>query len=122
VWELIRLANFGELNPKTGRDRGNVWGPINAEMLGLIRAAFGTDKNFIMLEKVKDEYQNDKKTGRRERKGFSDAPYLAQLVAKAFRDGANDFKLEILDCRSNPDANGIIIPNDFNTLMEIVHG
>lgn len=121
VWELLRLARFGVLTPKTGKDRGNVWGPVNAEMLGMIRAAFGTDKNFIMLEKVKDEYANDKKTGRRERKGFGDAPYLAQLVITAYRDGANTFLARIDDCRNNPDLNGMVIPNSWEILKGLVH-
>lgn len=120
VWELIRLARLGELNPKTGRDRGNVWGPVNAEMLGLIRAALATDKNLIMLEKVKDQYKDDKKTGRRERKGFGDAAYQAQVVCIARRDAVEGFVLDITDCRGNPELAGITIPNDFETLLSML--
>lgn len=119
AWELLRLARFGVLNPKTGRDRGNVWGPVNAEMLGLIRAALASDKNFVMLEKVKDVYKDDKKTGKRERKGFGDAAFQAQIVATARREGA-EFFLDITDCRGVPEMNGITIPNDYGTLMEMM--
>jgi hypothetical protein len=123
MWELLRLARFGVLNPKTGRDRGNVWGPVNAEMLGMIRSAFGTDKNFIMLEKLKDEYANDKKTGRRERKGFGDAPYLAQVVLTAWRQieaGQTKFYATITDCRNRPELNGHTIPNDWQFLKGLM--
>jgi hypothetical protein len=125
VWQLLRLARFGVLTPKTGRDRGNVWGPVNAEMLGLIRAAFSSDKSLIMLEKVKDEYKNDKKTGMKVASGFGDVPFQAQIVATAYRDGdpvPSCFKVLVTDCRSNPDLNGVTIPNDWATLMEMVHG
>lgn len=124
VWQLLRLARFGELNPRTGRDRGNVWGPVNAEMLGLVRAAFSSNKSLIMLEKVKDEYKNDKKTGGKVPAGFSDIPFQAQVVATAFRDEEkvpDCFKLLITDCRSKPELNGIVIPNDWELLMRMVH-
>lgn len=120
AWELLRLARFGVLNPKTGRDRGNVWGPVNAEMLGLIRAALATDKNFIMLEKVKDSYKDDKKTGKRERKGFGDAAFQAQVVMTARRDPVEGFQLDVTDCRGNPDLVGISLPNDFETLLSML--
>lgn len=121
VWELLRLARFGVLNPKTGRDRGNVWGPVNAEMQGLIRAAMATDKNLIMLEKVKDTYKDDKKTGKRERKGFQDAAYQAQVVATARRDAnGGGFVLDISDCRGVPELNGVTIPNDWDTLISVL--
>lgn len=124
VWELLRLARFGELNPRTGRDRGNVWGPVNAEMLSLQRAAFSTDKSLIMLQKVKDEYANDKKTGKRVPKGFGDTAFQAQVVAEAFREAGpvpGCFKILVTDCRSKPELNGMVFPNDWEMLMEMVH-
>ena len=120
AWELLRLARFGVLNPKTGRDRGNAWGPVNAEYRRLLRLAYDKDVNFILIQKVKDEYVNDKKSGRKERKGFADVGYIVQVVATAQRDGAN-FTLMITDCRQDPTLNGQVIPsNDFSMLKGIV--
>lgn len=120
AWELLRLARFGILNPKTGRDRGNVWGPVNAEYRRLIR--LGSDKgvNFALIQKVKDEYANDKKTGRKERKGFADIGYMAQVVVWATRSGST-FTQTVTDCRQNPDLNGMELPdNNWETLRSLV--
>jgi hypothetical protein len=111
AWELLRLARFGVLTPKTGRDRGNVWGPVNAEYRRLIRLANDKNVNFVLVQKVKDEYANDKKTGKKERKGFSDIGYMSQVVCWAQRTGTN-FSLVVTDCRQNPMLNGVEIPDN----------
>lgn len=123
VWELIRLARFGVLNPPSGANRGSVWGPVNAEMRRMIRAPYSKDSvNFIMLEKVKDEYKNDKKTGEKQRAGFGDSAFLAQVVAATTRRG-DEFGLVVTDCRDNPGMNGIEVPlNDFDMLRSMVLG
>lgn len=120
AWALLRLARFGVLNPPSGRDRGNIWGPVNAEYTRLLRMPLEIDVNFIMLQKVKDEYKNDKKTGGQVRAGFSDAAYIAQVVVQARRVG-KEFSLYIEDCRDNPELNEFETPdNSFETLKGLV--
>lgn len=122
VWELLRLARFGELNPKTGKDRGNVWGPVNAEYKRLLREPFHRGFNFILLDKMKDEYKDNQKTGHKQRAGFADVPSMAQVIVRTVRDGSK-FSLIVEDCRHNPSLNGMPIPdNDFMMLKSMVLG
>lgn len=125
AWELLRLARFGELTPKTGRDRGSVWGPVNAEYRRLLREPFSRGVNFIMLDKVKDEYANDKRTGGKVRSGMGDVPFMAQVVARTQRVGAS-FSLLVEDCRQNPSMNGETVPmpedGGFDLLKMLVLG
>jgi len=98
VWELIRLARFGKL----AQVMPVQYSPVNAEMRGLIRLAYDSDKNFIMLHKVKPEYVNDKKTGKFERAGFSDTQYLVQLNLRTEYDHESGlFGVTVLNCRQN---------------------
>lgn len=125
AWELLRLARFGVLNPRTGRDRGNVWGPVNAEYKRLLQEPFHRGFNFIMVDKQKDEYKDDKKTGKKVRTGFGDVPWIAQVVVETKRqkraDGSMGFSLLVTDCRHNPGLMGEEIPdNDFGMLKQFV--
>lgn len=122
AWELIRLARFGELAPKTGRDRGNVWGPVNAEYRRLLREPMTRGINFILIDKTKDEYANDKKTGAKIRSGFSDVPFMVQTVIRTYRSGA-EFSAMIEDCRQDPSLNGIELAmglNNFDVLRGMI--
>lgn len=122
AWELIRLARLGELAPKTGRDRGNVWGPVNAEYRRLLRMAFDKNVNMIIIQKLKDVYVNDKKTGNKDHKGFSDVGYIVQMIIRAQRQG-NQFSVLVNDCRLRPELNGVTIPsNDFSMIKDFYFG
>jgi len=98
VWELIRLARFGKLSQVLPVQ----YGPVNAEMRGLIRTAYDSNKNFIMLHKMKAEYINDKRTGRYERAGFSDTEYIVQVNLRTMYDQEEgEFGIEVLNARQN---------------------
>lgn len=73
LWELIRIAYFGDLKPSTGRVDAN-YGPVNARWRSLLkhyRQQEGT--NLILLGQTKDEYKSKKtatgKDGMGERTG-----------------------------------------------------
>ena len=98
VWELIRLARFGKLAQVLPVQ----YGPVNAEMRGLIRTAYDSNKNFVMLHKMKAEYINDRRTGKYERAGFGDSEYLVQVNLRTTYDPEErTFGIEILNCRQN---------------------
>jgi hypothetical protein len=98
VWELIRLARFGKLSQVMPVQ----YAPVNAEMRGLIRTAYDSNKNFVLLHKMKAEYVNDKRTGKYERAGFNDAEYIVQVNLRTFHDDeTNEFGIEVLNARQN---------------------
>jgi len=102
AWELMRMANFGKLSEV----KPHHYGPVNAEFRDLIRKAYESDKNVLLIHKVKKEYVNDKSTGEYERAGFGDAGYLMQLNVEMWKkDGT--FGLTVLDCRQLKEVEGL---------------
>jgi hypothetical protein len=122
AWELLRLHKFGKLS----QVMPNMYGPANDEFRGLIRAAFGSDKNLILLHKMKDEYVASKatpsisnRTGNYIRTGFADTPYLVQMNIRLDRTEEDGFTCEILDCRQNPMIAGMVLFNDDITFQNV---
>lgn len=122
LWELARLAKFGELTPKMGvGERNNQYGELNSFYEGLIKESFGYPINFILIHRVKDEYKNNAKSGVRVRAGYKDVYYLTQVNLRSLKapkengEGAY-FGMKVLDCRRNPDIEGTTMVNDFATL------
>ena len=116
TWELIRLARFGKLSQVMPVQ----YGPVNAEMRGLIRMAYDSDKNFVMLHKMKAEYVNDKKTGKFERAGFNDTGYIVQVNLRTFHDPEdNSFGIEVLNARQNMTLCGQVFTGDLCTFPMI---
>lgn len=116
VWELLRMARFGKLD----HVKPHHYAPVNAEYRELLRMAYDQDKtNLILLHKVKDEYANDQRTGKRVRAGFSDTGFLVQCNATAWRDYGSKtdgpppvpdcFHLSVDDCRQNAELSGMDI-------------
>lgn len=101
IWEILRLARFGQLTQIMPYQ----YGPVNAEYRALIRKAYSYDKNVILLHKMKSQYINDKRTGEYERAGFSDTGFLVQVNAQMYRYSMSDggeFAIYIVDCRQEP--------------------
>jgi len=114
MWELCRLARFGKLTQVMPHH----YGPVNAEFKALINKAYDReDLNVILIHKVKKEYKalgKDGKevfTGKWERAGFGDLPYIVDVNVKHFfqkavMEGDNlieeaRFGIEIIDSRVN---------------------
>lgn len=107
VYELQRLYRFGKL----GEVQSHMWGPVKAEYVSLIRKAYDSDVNLILLHKMKAEYKNDGPTGGRERHGYTDMPFIAQVIVKTFREDDDDgegseFSVKVKSCRQNAGING----------------
>lgn len=122
LWELARLAKFGELAPKMGAgERNNQYGELNGFYESLVKEAFNYPVNLILIHRVKDEYKANTKTGVRVRAGYKDATFLTQVnlrsmkVPKETGVGAY-FGIKVLDCRRNPDIEGMTMVNDFAQL------
>lgn len=120
LWELARMAKFGKLTQVMPHQ----YGPVNAEMRGLIRDAYSSDKNVIFLHKMSEQYVNNSPTGRYVMAGFKDTPYSVQVNCLVWREeGGGDFHLEVTDCRQNPDVAGMDLTGDmcnFQTLATMI--
>jgi hypothetical protein len=111
LWELLRVARFGKLTQVMPL----MYGPVNAEYRGWLRDAYDSDKNLILLHKMKPVYVNDKRTAEYDRSGFSDTGFLVQVNAQVYRDSPDDggtFNLFIKDCRQNPDLAGQVLSGE----------
>jgi hypothetical protein len=117
IWELLRLARFGKLTQVMPYH----YGPVNAEYRKLIKAAYDTDKNLILLHKMKPKYVNDKRTAEYERAGFGDTGFLVQVNAQVYRDLPDEgetnpaFNLYVKDCRQNAELVGMELAGDMCT-------
>jgi hypothetical protein len=115
-WELLRMARFGKLTQVMPFQ----YGPVNAEYRKLIKSAYASDKNLILLHKMRSVYINDKRTANYEQAGFGDTPYLVQVNCQVWREQTminpetnaliqGRWHMFIKDCRQNPSLAG----NDF---------
>lgn len=123
VWELIRMARFGKLTQVMPHQ----YGPVNSEMRTLVRDAYSSDKNLIVLHKMGIQYVNNNPTDKYVMAGFKDIPYNVQVNCLAWReDGGGDFHLEISDCRQNSDMAGLDMVGDMinfqNLAMMVLPG
>jgi hypothetical protein len=128
LYELLRLARFGKLT----QIMPHHYGPVNAELRDVIRESYDHDANVFFLSKKTDIWENyvgadgkekGRKTGLKGRKGFGDLPFLVQVVASTVREDTGDgtaFNVQIEDCRFNPQANGALVLNDYDSIMSAI--
>lgn len=98
LWELCRLARFGKLSQVMPHQYGPVNDEFRRAILKLPSERSGL--NAVFIHKVKREYKagrdgKDVWTGRWERAGFADAPYIADVVLRHYRrDLTTDEEIE----------------------------
>jgi hypothetical protein len=106
VWDLLRVAKFGRLT----QIMPHLYTTANSEFRGLLRLAYKSDMNLILLHKVKKQYVNEQWNGKYERSGFNDVGFLVQVVVETIKQDGK-FYLKVLACRQNTKAEGEIIEN-----------
>jgi len=111
AWELLRMTRFGRL----AQVQPHNYGPVNAEFRDMIKQIYKTDKNLILIHKLKNEYINDKRTGEMERAGFGDTGYLVQINTTLSWTQEEGFKMLVKDCRQNMDIAGMVIAEPMNS-------
>lgn len=73
MYELKRLAAFGrESNVQ------HLYAPLNRDIRNIFKSVYASNLNLIILHKMRDEYVNDKKTGRREPSMWGNMPFEVQ--------------------------------------------
>ncbi len=86
-YRISRLARFGQLAQVTP----DKYPPLYAELNAMIQDAYtALGMNTIYLRKMGDESVHDKKSGKREVKGYRDMPYSVQLNASTVRQDYPD--------------------------------
>lgn len=129
VWEMMRIARLGKLD----KIEPFKYGPVNSEFREMIRLAYQSNTNLILLHKTADEWSSEGKTGKDKRKGMSEVGFLAQasvrlrhIKAKRNKDGSviegtEHRYMDILDSRHRPEVAGSTQENfDFPMLASLL--
>lgn len=104
MWELCRLSYFGKLT----KVMPHQYGEPKADYDRLIRSPLiRDDLNALYTHKVKAQYINDKRTGKKERAGFADMSFAVQCNIKHMKDvDTHEFGVQVTDCRQNHEVDG----------------
>lgn len=101
AYDILRLAAFGKLT----QVKAHHYGPVNAEFRDLIRTAYDSEVNLILIHRLKPEYVDDKATGALRRAGFGETGFMVQVNATLSKDiklrTEDKFKMLVTDCRQN---------------------
>jgi hypothetical protein len=110
LWEIARLAYLGKLE----QVKPIHYGQVNAAFRRFLKKGLDSDKNILLIQKMKAEYINDSRTGDYEMAGFGDTPHIVQALiypsharkSETFEDGTpitkGDFYVRVHESRHNP--------------------
>jgi hypothetical protein len=114
TWELFRYDEFdGKQSAKPHH-----FTPLNSHYKALLKLAEKYKKNLLLIDCVKDEWKNDKPTGKMRREGFKHLGMLSQLTLENRRKGTS-FEIEVIACRDDATKNGsVLTPVTISTVME----
>jgi hypothetical protein len=104
LWELCRFAEWGRESAK-----GREYGPLNGEYRGWIQDAFDAGVNLQLIQKVKEEWIDDKPSGEMVPFGFKQAGNIVQVNLEHSYTPPEDpdapkadgFNVKIYECRQN---------------------
>jgi len=125
LWELCRFAEWGRESAK-----GREYGPLNGEYRGWIQDAFDAGVNLQLIQKVKEEWIDDKPSGEMVPFGFKQAGNIVQVNLEHSYTPPEDpdapkadgFNVKIYECRQNM---GLSFENygniDFATLGQLIY-
>lgn len=103
LFELIKLAIYGKTVQVMQRDLGHAY----ATYRQFIREVESSDKNLVLIHKMKDEYKQDKSTGNRIRAGYKDTAYSVTtevLMEKCPEEPFPDrYHARIMKCHLRPE-------------------
>jgi hypothetical protein len=110
LFELITYAIYGKNVQVMPKERGHAY----ATYRQVIREAESSDKSLVLIHKMKDEWKQDKSTGRRIRAGYKDTDYCTTTELLMVKDNTlpypDRYSCRIVKCHINPeiewDGNG----------------
>jgi hypothetical protein len=108
AWELHR---YDEFDGKQGA-KAHHYTPLNAGYKAMIKQAEKYKKNLIMIDAEKDEWKNEKPTGRKIKEGFKHLGMLSQLTLQAEVDNRDNFRMNVIRCRDDATKNGEVLTTE----------
>lgn len=117
-YEMVKMARFGKLNKVAMVDGKPVplpYGPVNAEFRNVIREAYNSDKNLILVHKHKKQYVNDKWSGEWEIAGMTGVEFDVQVAVTCMRDPDEGFMFRVDKCRLKAAVEGLVFGEPMNT-------
>jgi hypothetical protein len=122
LWELIRLARFGTLTPRG--TIAHMYGPVNAEWRSMFKHFREQDHaNVVLIGQTKDEYKNDKQTGKTVRAGQKEIPFMADVIVRTSRSPDGGFLATVEKGWWNADMEGLELEDEnitFSMIMSLV--
>lgn len=124
VWELCRLADHGKLEKVQAR----YYGGTNRAYAALMNAVKETDKNLILLHRMKKEYVSDAWSGGYEPAFCPETPGIVQVNVKLWhltekqaeeQEEVPGFHLEVINCRQRYQCVGERLQNDEITFANL---
>jgi len=121
VWQFVRLARFGRLD----KILPVKYQEVNSEMRQLVRDGYAHPKTVVWIHKMKDEYVDNKSTGKMKMDGMGEIPYLVQVNMTTYYDAESRMHhVRIDDCRQNADLFGMELPAvglGFAEILELIY-
>lgn len=124
LWETVRLAHTGQINPK-GNRMDALYGPINADIRGLLQGKFRNENprkcNVVTIHHMGDQYVDRLKdgvmqsvrTGKTERKGgFKEVKFIADVIVECYRGPSLEFLATIRKGWFNASVEGIELSDE----------
>lgn len=103
AWELWRYAEFGAES-----SRARNYGGLNSQFAAMLRLPRKYGKNVVIINRTKDEWRDDKPTGRVVRDGFKNTGYTMHATIETLRDDYDNFSIKLRDVRHNAGLNGTV--------------
>ncbi len=126
AWELLRLKEFGRAEKIMSFE----YGPVNAIYRDLLTKASLSDKNLILLQRVKKEFEGPSWNGKYIINGFNQTGFEADMNVllnvddkyrfKAKESKNNKFSLTVLNSRHNHELAGIKFKGDNIDLTNLI--
>lgn len=113
-WQVMRIARFGKLTQVMPHH----YGPVNQEYLSLVKLAYNSNTNLILIHKVKPIWKDNNKTDDFERNGMNETGYLVQMDLTTYKD-EDGFHAFITKCRANESMVGMDFPEPVNKFPQI---
>lgn len=101
LWEIVRWAEFGKID----HVKPHHYVPVNSRMRSYISSVIDSDKNVLMIDDTKEEWVNEKPTGRFVRDGFKHSDSLVQISLQ-FERKDKTFTTTVDSCAMNADLAG----------------
>ena len=110
LWEIIRYSFVEEQNRNQLRSRD--YGEPNARFTAILQKPILMGINMVTINHLKDEYVEDKSTGKKVIDGFRRTNSYVDIIASSeFRKATKKMIVRIEDCRFDPMLTGIELPN-----------